>query len=126
MPFSNEVDTTIGIVYVRGWGALDLEEGLRAQAELSLDPDYQPDFGVVVDLRELLDEPRAKDLVELTRNLLRLREHFRHRVALVVSKRLSLGAELSAAMASAGGVPIRVFSALDEAYAWVRPDRQTR
>jgi hypothetical protein len=121
MPFSFEVDKDARVAYVRSWGSFEAEGNLRAPLELARDPGYEPDFGVVFDLRDLLHEPRSQDIVEMTRNFLSLREHYRHRVGVVVSKRLALSAELAAAIAGAGGVPIQIFAELDEAFAWVRP-----
>ena len=124
MPFSYDIDTDARVVYVRSWGHLEVEGNLRAPLELARDSGYEPDFGVVVDVRDLLHEPRSQDVMEMTRNFLSLREHYRHRVGVVVSQRLALSAELAAAIAGADGVSIQVFGDLDEAFAWVRPDRR--
>ena len=123
MPYSVEVDREARIAYVRSWGHLQTKGNLRAPLALSRDPAWEPDFGVVFDVRDLIDEPRARDVVEMTHHFMHLRDHYRSRVGVVVSKRLSLSAELAAAIAGAGGVPIRVFDSLDEAFSWVRPDR---
>ena len=124
MPFSYDVDTDARVAYVRSWGPLESEGNLRAPIVLSRDPGYEPDFGVVFDLRDFIHEPRSQDVVNMTRNFLSLREHYRHRIGVVVSQRLALSAELAAAIACADGVPIQIFGDLDEAFAWVRPDRR--
>jgi hypothetical protein len=123
MPFSVEVDSEARIAYVRSWGHLEIKGNLRAPLALSRDPAWEPDFGVVFDVRDLIDEPRARDVVEMTHHFMHLRDHYRSRVGIVVSKRLSLSAELAAAIAAAGGVPIRIFDSLQEAFTWVRPER---
>ena len=86
---------------------------------LSRHPAFRPDFGVVADLRELDDEAAADDVVAVARNLIRLRHLFANRVAVVIPRRLSLAAEIGAALAGAGGFGLRVFESLDEATAWV-------
>lgn len=121
MPFSYEVDTNARVAYVRSWGPLDIGESLTAPVQLSEHPDYEPDFGVVVDLSDVLYQPRAQDVVAVARHLIRLREHFQYRVGIVVPKEMSMGAELGAAIANAGGFPLRVFIDLDAALFWVRP-----
>ena len=121
MPYSYEVDRGARIAYVRAWGALDLDETLKAPRALGLHPDYDTKFGVVGDLRDIRYEPSARDVGAGARNLIRLRKQFEYRVGLVVSRKLALASELSAAIAQAGGFPIRIFADLDEAFGWVRP-----
>ena len=121
MPYSYDVDPDVCIAYVRGWGPLDVEESLEAPAVLAKHPDYSSDFGVVVDLRDVLYEPRAKDVVAFARNLISLRQHFGWRVGIVMPPKLALAGELSAAIAQTGGFPLQIFTDLDAAFRWVRP-----
>ena len=121
LPYSYEVDKDACIAYVRSWGPLDIEEVLQAPGVLAEHSDYSTDFGVVVDLRDIHYQPRAKDVVDIARNLISLRQNFDWRVAIVMPQKLALAAELSAAIAQAGGFPLQVFTDLDEAFRWVRP-----
>lgn len=121
MPYCYEIDRAERIAYVRGWGRLDLEETLQAPVELANHRDFEPGFGVVVDLRDLDYQPRPSDVVAIARNLVRLRKSFTHRMAFLAPERMARAAELAAAMASAGGVELRLFTDLAEAFHWVRP-----
>jgi hypothetical protein len=118
MPYTYSVDSQSRMAYVRGSGPMDLEESMSAPVELSACPDFQADFGVVVDLRDMEFEPNASDLMEMSHHLIRVHRLFQHRVALVVNKSLSIPAEISAAIAGAGGFPLRVFTCPDEANEW--------
>ncbi len=100
---------------------MDINESLEAPVELSRQRDFRPDFGVIVDLRDLEYEPKAADVVAVASNLIRLRNLFEHRVAVLVRRKLSLPAEVGAAIAGASGLPLRIFASPDEASDWVRP-----
>jgi hypothetical protein len=120
MNYSDSIDKSARVAHVMGSGDFDLLEMLAAPLELFAHEDFDPDFGVAVDLRKLEFEPSASHLEEIARNLVRFKALLGHRVAVVVSGRIHrFAAELTAAMASAGGVPIRVFSSLEAAQAWV-------
>jgi hypothetical protein len=120
MNYSYSIDTSAAVAHVEGSGDFDLLETLSAPLELFAHEDFDPDFGVVVDLRKLEYEPSASHLVAIARNLVRFKALLGHRVAVVVSRRIHrLAAELTAAMADAGGFPIRVFSSLEGAQVWV-------
>ena len=119
MPYEFEVDPQARLAFVRGWGPMVLEETLRVPELLAARPDFEADFGVLADLRGLEYQPRAQDVLTVGRNLVRLHGAFRHRVAVVVPPELSLAAELGAAIASAGGFPLRIFECADEARDWV-------
>lgn len=119
MPYTFTIDRAARLALVRGFGRMDLEESLSVPAAVAAEPEFEPEFGVVVDLRELEYVPCASDVVAVGRNLVRLRPLFRNRVAVVVPHALSLAAELGAAIAAAGGVSLRVFEDVDAARIWV-------
>lgn len=119
MPYRWVVDSTARIVMVRGWGRMELEEILKAPGELVSDPQFDPEYAVLVDLRELEFEPKADDVVAATRNLIGLAPVLRGRIGVVVPTELAIAAELSAAMAGAGGFSVQVFTDPDAARAWL-------
>lgn len=122
MPYTWKVDPVARLAFVRGWGPMDLEESLRAPHELLSDPDYDPEFGVLVDLRELEYEPRPEHVVAVAHNLIGIAPLLRGRIGVVVAEALATAAEVGAAMAGAGGFPLRIFTDPDEARAWLASD----
>jgi hypothetical protein len=119
VPYTWSIDRAARFVLVQGAGPMDLEESLAAPVALAGDPEFDPEFGVLVDLREIEYEPWAGDVVEIGRNLVRLRGLFPRGIAVVVPHRLTLAAELGAAIAAAGGVSVQVFEDLEAARTWV-------
>ncbi|MBT40434.1 MAG: hypothetical protein QF890_04330 [Myxococcota bacterium] len=109
------------MIHVRGWGPVALEEALQAPVDLAAHPEFESDYGVVADLSALEFDPGAHDVLEIGRNLVRIRSLYRYRMAVVVSAPLSLAAELAAAIAGAGGVELRIFTDLASAQTWARP-----
>jgi hypothetical protein len=125
MPFVSSIDTERRIAHVRGEGEFNLEEVLSAPLELFARPEFEPDFGVVVDIRAIQFQPTSREVIAIARNLVRFRALFEHRVALVVQGKLMLrAAEISAALAGAGGFSMRIFTSVDEAEVWVREDAE--
>lgn len=122
MPYEYEVDSRLRLAFVRGWGPMDLDETLRAPERLLEHPEFRPEFGIIVDLRDLEYAPRAQDVIAVGRNLIRLRGLFAHRIAVIVPAPLNLAAELGAAIAAAGGFPVRIFDSPEQAREWVLPD----
>ena len=122
MPFRIEVDRQRRVAIVSGTGALGPEERLSAPAEVAAHPDFEPDFGVVFDVRNIEPDFDANRMVESARSLLRMRPLLRHRLAVVAPVVLATPLEIGAALAVAGGFPIQIFLDFDEALAWVTPE----
>ena len=111
MPYSWKIDRQTGRAHVRGWGRMDIDESLEAPRKLVDHPDFHPAHSVLVDLRELLIEPLAEELVAVGRNLAKLQDRMQGRVAVVVTPEHATAAELGAAMAAAGGFQnLRVYT----------------
>ena len=124
MAFTHSIDTERRIAYVRGEGPFEIEAALDAPLELFANPDFESDFGIVIDVSEIQFRPSPAEVIAIARNLVRFRGLFEHRLAVVVKGRNMLrAAEVSAALAGAGGVEIQVFARTGEAEAWVREDR---
>jgi len=119
MPYRWVVDSTARIVLVRGWGPMDLDESLKAPHDLLADPRFDPEYGVLVDLRELEYVPKADDVIAIAKNLVDLGSVLRGRVGVVVPGELTTAAEVGAAMAAAGGFPFQVFTEPDSARDWL-------
>ena len=119
MHYSFDVDRAERIAYVRGSGDFDLEKTLRAPLDLFALPDFESDFGVIVDLREIRPGATADDVLGIARNLVRFRALFEHRLALVPPPEINVAVEVATAVAAAAGVAMQVFSTVEAARAWV-------
>ena len=123
LPYSWKIDLEAGRAHVRGWGPMDISEALEAPRKLVEHPDFRPSHSVLVDLREMLLEPVADELVAMGRTLADLRDRLQGRVAVVVQKEYATAAEMSAAMAASGGSEnIRVYTDPSHAEGWLSGD----
>ena len=120
LPYSWKIDREAGRAHVRGWGKMDIAETLEAPRKLLEHPDFHPAHSVLVDLRELLIDPVADEIVAVGRNLASLRDRLQGRVAVVVPAEHVTAAEMGAAMAAAGGFQnLRVYTDPAHAERWL-------
>jgi len=62
MPFSYRISEEEGVAYVTASGSVDVRSSVETMGELSRDPIFDPDFKVVVDLREMQYRPSLGEL----------------------------------------------------------------
>lgn len=123
LPYSWKIDPEAGRAHVRGWGPMDIGESLEAPRKLVEHPDFSPAHSVLVDLRELLMDPVAEELVAVGHNLAGLRHQLKGRLAVVVPPEHVTAAEMGAAMAAAGGFDnMRVYTDPAHAEPWLAGD----
>ena len=125
MPYAYSIDPETRVASVRLWGALDVEAAMRGPRELTGDPGFDDDLGVLVDGRETDYAPGADDLLRIARDLANLDRLRGHRVGVVLSDPYqSLAAEIAAAICGDTGLEIQVFSSLSEARVWALDGRR--
>ena len=107
-------------IQVTARAPIDFRESLAAGVTLIMRPDFQPQYGVLVDLREIEFSPSAPEIEHFGRALGRFKKSFQGRIALLVEGRLMFGlARMTCSVAEANGFPMRPFTDLEEACAWL-------
>ena len=118
MPISLEIDRDTRMAFGRCWGEVPVEEAIEASLEMIMDERFEPGFGVVVDLREMLNMPVADNVMDMSEHLVRLRKYLRHRVAVVAHGDMATALELASAIVSENGPTMQVFAEIEAAQAW--------
>ncbi len=107
-------------IQVTARGQVDFRESLAAGVALTKRPDFQPDYNVLVDVREIEFSPSAPEIEDFGRALARFKESFQGRIAVLVEGLLMFGlARMTCSVAEANGFPMRPFTDLEEACAWL-------
>ena len=119
MPYEIEVDSAARLAILRGYGNTNGAESRANLVQLSEHPDFEPDFGLLCDLREMTHQPDTQDIMESAENLVRHRDLLQGRIAVVTNAALAIPAELGAALTADEGIQQRVFANYAEARAWV-------
>lgn len=118
MPYSLEIDRDARMAFGRCWGEVLVEEAIEASLEMIMDERFEPGFGVVVDLREMLNLPVADNVMDMSEHLVRLRKYLCHRLAVVAQGDMATALELASAIVSQNGPAMQVFAEIDAAKAW--------
>ena len=92
------------MVRVIAEGPIDFQSSISAMLALVADPEFNPDFQIIVDLRRIQYEPNTADLSKVTDALAGLRSRFRGPITLLVAEKELYMARLACIMASAAGV----------------------
>ncbi len=118
MPYSLEIDRDARMAFGRCWGEVAVEEAIEASLEMIMDERFEPGFGVVVDLREMLNLPVADHVMDMSEHLVRLRKYLSHRVGMVARGDMVTALELASAIVSENGPTMQVFTEIEAARAW--------
>ncbi len=118
MPYSHDIDRDAGLGFGRCWGEVSIEDAIQASLEMIMDERFEPGFGVVIDLREMLNMPVADFVMQGSEHLVRLRKYLGHRVAVVARGDIATALELASAIVSENGVVMQVFAEIEAARAW--------
>lgn len=110
-------------IQVTASGPIDIDESLATGATLMERADFQPDFGVFVDAREIDFSPSAIEIEQLGRTLGQFKERFLGRIAVLVQGTLMFGImRMICSVAEANGFPMRPFTDFEEASAWLEAE----
>jgi hypothetical protein len=120
MPYEMEISKEERMARVRGHGALRLELCLETIRGIAQHPDFEPDYRVIVDLRESEYVPAADEVREITEEFRRFASSYQNKVALVASESLNFGvARMISSFVEAGGVRISAFKDMHSAQEWL-------
>jgi hypothetical protein len=117
MPFSHLIRQAEQTALVVAEGSIDLQSSVAAMVALATDPDFQPTFRVIVDLRRMKYSPRTKDLFGIRDALTSLRQAFQGGVTLVVHEAALYLARLVCVLAGAKSFEMTAVTTLEAAAA---------
>jgi hypothetical protein len=125
MPYTYVIDTARGLMLVEATPPNSLASTRSGIDEFSRAPGLEPDFGILLDLRENDYTPSATEAQELTALYL---EKFRGRaLAMVVSRMVQLGvANMISTIAELRGGAVRAFRDRQEAETWLAGEVKRR
>lgn len=121
MPEGHEIDVARRVVVSRAWGVLSTAEFLAHYEAVATDPDFDPTFAQLVDLRDVT----AFNVDVITLRSKALQSMFRPgtRRAIVASSDVTFGlARMFGTYAESASQSIAVFRAIDEAERWLGLD----
>ncbi len=120
MPFTYTVSKADELARVHGWGRADLYSTVRTLASLTGEPDFEPHYRHLVDVRNMKVYLPMDEIWTVGRVFGGFRDAFRGRQAIVVSSAFNYGTICCvAALARLSGVPLRVFRDMTEAQSWL-------
>ena len=96
---------------------------MQAIIDVNKNPDHQPNFHVLVDLRELKLNPSTRDMRLLAETLKAEQALYQGRIAVVLGSLFHYGmTRMAAAFAVEQGINMQPFMQMDEALAWLASD----
>lgn len=120
MPIGYSISAGERLAVVTALDAIDLDIALAAGDELAADPAFQPGYRVLVDVRKADFAPTSAEIESFSRTLPRFAEIFCDRIALVASGDLQFGiTRMICLLADLNGFPMRPFTDIEEARAWL-------
>lgn len=117
MAFDLSIDPDRRLATVTHYGHSDKPECLTVLDQLAADRRITPDFGILIDLRQIAYTPTFDELRQLTHHL---SAKLRNRVAFLAATPLQYGiARQSGTMSQMRGAQVETFYQLEEAVAWL-------
>ena len=122
MPFSYTISQQEHMVRVVADGPIDLRSSVDAMHAVAADPDFNPDFHILVDLRRMEYSPSTDDLIGIRDTLFGLRYTFQGGVTLVVPPASLYLARLVCILTSAAGFKMTAVTDIGESESAWPPD----
>jgi hypothetical protein len=120
MPFDYHIDQERGLAFVTARGPIDMRSSVEAMGELVRHPEFDPGFGVVIDLREMTYRPSLGELRVIAWALAHERFTLPKRIAVVLSEQVKrTRARVYDRFGRMAGVALQLFPNIDDAVAWV-------
>ena len=84
------------------------------------DPLYQPEYDLIVDLRDVKYTPIVSEILQISKSIVTMKEHFKGKTALIASGDLLYSMfKITAQYTSGRGVEANIFRDIEEALAWI-------
>jgi len=120
MPYDVSIHPSIRRVVIRAYGPSSFDEARITADKLIADPEYDPEFAILVDGRELEYLASYHEAIQFRDMFERMKHSFRGPIAVVVQGMARYGvSRMIAMMADLVGVRMEAFLALPEAEEWL-------
>jgi hypothetical protein len=113
MPFSHSISKQMNTVQVIAEGPINFESSVAAMLSVAADPDFDPSFKVIVDLRLMEYIPTTTELFGIRDAVVSMRHNFKGEITLVVAESTLYLARLVCMMAFAMGFQMTASTSLD-------------
>ena len=120
MPFTFSISPAERVAFVEASGCVDLRAAMEAMGNVRKDPRFDPDYGVLVDAREMEYTPTAGEIGVLAWALGHEKINYRSKVAVIrPTSGRQAGREVYSRLAATTGVALGLFSDRKSALLWV-------
>jgi hypothetical protein len=120
MPFQHRISPEDGVAYVTVAGPVDLRGTIRMMGELAKDPEFRPDFKVVVDATDMEYSPSLGELRVIAWALGHEKHSFRNKVAVIRGARSQGLRQLYTRFARMAGFALGLFADEPSAMRWLQ------
>ena len=125
MPFDYRIAADERVAYVTARGAVDMRSSLEAMGELARNPEWDANFGVLIDLREMTYRPSLGELRVIAWALAHEKTAFPKRVAVVLSESVKrTRARVYDKLGRMAGFGLQLFPSMTDALDWLRSQAQ--
>ncbi len=122
MAITYEISPEQETAFVRVSGAVDMRSALAAMGELANDPNFDRNFKIVIDVREMDYRPSLGELRVMAWALGHERERYAEQVAVVLPERAGrVRPHIFARFARMAGMGFNLFRDMPSALRWSRP-----
>jgi hypothetical protein len=120
MPITWSISEEEALALVRYEGPTTLAEVVDTMVEVAGSPEFQPHYGVLVDLREMEYSPSIRELIEIASALINMKSLMQGKIALVTSTAFHYQmTQFNVRLVSVVGVRAKAFREMEEARKWV-------
>ena len=117
--YSYRIDKERGVIVVKADGCIDFSQTIKIMDQIPFDPDFQKDYKVIVDLSEMEFHPSFNEFTDIKDNLVRLKEIYQNKIALVVVGLIKTLGDLIAELVNREGMKIKSFYTREKAEEWL-------
>ncbi|MFZ5941323.1 MAG: hypothetical protein ACOYXB_12200 [Bacteroidota bacterium] len=121
--YSYYIDEDRRIVFVKAHGMISFSQTLKIMDQVSVDPAFKSTHRVLVDLSDMDFHPTFNEINGIRDNIIRLRDVYQDKMALVFTGLLKPLGDLVAEVANMAGMKIRSFYSVDRARKWLLDDQ---
>lgn len=123
MPFEYRIVRDERLAYVTANGVIDMRSSVEAMGELVRHPDFDPHFGVVIDLRDMTYRPSLGELRVIAWAMAHEKFALPKRIAVVLSESVKrTRARVYDRFGRMAGVALQLFPDMDDAISWLVSD----